>query len=116
VEKDCNSVDLLYLDGASFAGYRAQPWPVPGTNESLWFRGVKNLDATIEWLFEHGGLSGATEVLIKGESAGGLSTFLHADRVGARLKERAPKLATYRANPIVGYHLRVISSATVIVN
>ena len=32
---------------------------VPGTNESLWFRGIKNLDATIDWLFEHGGLGGA---------------------------------------------------------
>jgi hypothetical protein len=30
VERDCNSVDLLYLDGASFSGYRAEPWAVPG--------------------------------------------------------------------------------------
>ena len=45
----------------------------------------------------------ATEVLLKGESAGGLSTFLHADRVGAMLKAAAPKLATYRATPIVGF-------------
>jgi hypothetical protein len=88
VDRDCNSVDLLYLDGASFSGYRAAPWPVSGTNESLWFRGIKNLDATIDWLFEQGGLGGATEVLLKGESAGGLSTFLHADRVGSRLKVR----------------------------
>jgi hypothetical protein len=103
VERDCNSVDLLYLDGASFSGYRAEPWPVPGTNESLYFRGITNLDATIDWLFAHGGLSGATEVLLKGESAGGLSTFLHADRLGGRLKAGSPKLETYKANPIVGY-------------
>ncbi len=102
-ERDCNSVDLLYLDGASFSGYRTEPWPVPGTNESLWFRGIKNLDATLDWLFEHGGLKDATEVMLKGESAGGLSTFLHADRVGDRLKAASPKLATYRAQPIVGY-------------
>ena len=101
--QDCNSVDLLYLDGASFSGYRAKPWPVPGTNQSLWFRGIRNLDATIDWLFAHGGLSGATEVLLTGESAGGLSTFLHADRVGARLKAGSPKLTTYKANPIVGF-------------
>ena len=99
-----NSVDLLYLDGASFSGYRAAPWPVPGTkNESLWFRGITNLDATIDWLFTHGGLAGATEVLLKGESAGGLSTFLHADRLGNRIKAGSPKLEKYRANPIVGY-------------
>ena len=105
VEKTCNSVDLLYLDGASFSGYRAEPWSVPGGNasEKLWFRGIKNLDATIEWLFTHGGLGDATEVLLKGESAGGLSTFLHADRVGAMLKSKAPKLKIYRAQPIVGY-------------
>ena len=102
-ERDCNSVDLLYLDGASFSGYRAEPWPVPGTNESLWFRGITNLDATLDWLFEHGGMGDATEVLLKGESAGGLSTFLHADRVGDRLKAGAPKLTTYRASPMVGY-------------
>jgi hypothetical protein len=45
----------------------------------------------------------ATEVLLKGESAGGLSTFLHADRVGAQLRASAPKLTTYRAVPIVGF-------------
>ena len=104
-ERDCNSVDLLYLDGASFSGYRTKPWPVPGTNKSLWFRGIKNLDATLDWLFEHGKLGDATEVLLKGESAGGLSTFLHADRVGGRLKSGSPKLGTYRASPMVGYFL-----------
>ena len=57
----------------------------------------------IDWLFLHGGLGGATEVLLKGESAGGLSTFLHADRLGRRLKAGSPKLGKYRANPIVGY-------------
>lgn len=101
--KDCNSVDLLYLDGASFSGYRAKPWPVPNSTDKLWFRGITNLDATIEWLLDNTPLKEATEVLLKGESAGGLSTFLHADRVGARIKAVAPKLTTYRANPIVGY-------------
>jgi hypothetical protein len=100
---DCNSVDLLYLDGASFSGYRAEPVPVPNSSATLWMRGIKNLDATIDWLFANGGLGDATEVLLSGESAGGLSTFLHADRVGGRLKAGSPKLTKYRANPIVGF-------------
>ena len=67
-EKDCNSVDLLYLDGASFSGYRAKPWPVPGSDETLWFRGIRNLDATIDWLFEHGGLRYVLPKLTVGSS------------------------------------------------
>ena len=43
--------------------------------------------------------------MLTGESAGGLSTFLHADRVGAKLKASAPKLTTYKAHPIVGVFL-----------
>ena len=42
---------MQYCDGASFSGYRADPWPVP-TNASahLTFRGIKNLDATVDWV------------------------------------------------------------------
>jgi hypothetical protein len=112
VDRDCNSVDLLYLDGASFSGYRAAPWPVSGTNESLWFRGIKNLDATIDWLFEQGGLGGATEVLLKGESAGGLSTFLHADRVGSRLKVRERTTKT-RPCPLFSHFKQVFVCSSV---
>ena len=43
---DCNCLFLPYADGASFAGYRKAPWPVPGTNKTLMFRGMRNLDAT----------------------------------------------------------------------
>ena len=43
---DCNCLFLPYADGASFAGYRKAPWPVPGTNKTLMFRGLRNLDAT----------------------------------------------------------------------
>ena len=76
---------------------------MPGSDKKLWFRGVPNLDATLDWLHEHAGLDGATEVMLAGESAGGLSTFLHADRVGRRLKAGSPSLKTYKAQPIVGY-------------
>ena len=42
-------IDLPYLDGASFSGYRAEPWPVPAAegvpaNATIYFRGIKNFD------------------------------------------------------------------------
>ena len=51
IAADCNCLYMPYLDGASFAGYRAEPWPVPGSEPAaaLHFRGIKNLDATLEW-------------------------------------------------------------------
>ena len=40
-----------------------------------------------------------------GGSAGGLSTFLHADRFAAALKGGAKDIKTIRAAPVVGYFL-----------
>ena len=103
-EHDCNCIRLPYLDGASFSGFRAKPWPVPGTNESVYFRGVKNLDGAVDFAFDHG-MDKATQFVLSGGSAGGLSTFLHADRVADRVKAAAPACKTVRAAPIVGYFL-----------
>ena len=89
-DQDCNCLYMPYGDGASFSGYRPDPWPVPGQNgETLTFRGIKNFDATIDWAMAHG-LDKATEFVLTGGSAGGLSTFLHMDRVAARLEKEAP--------------------------
>jgi hypothetical protein len=45
--------------------------------------------------------------VLTGGSAGGLSTFLHADRVAARVKAAAPEIDVARifAAPVVGYFL-----------
>jgi hypothetical protein len=51
------------------------------------------------------GMSKATDFVLSGGSAGGLSTFLHADRVAARLRAEAPACKKIRAAPIVGYFL-----------
>ena len=133
----CNCASLVYCDGASFSGFRAQPWPVAPplgggdggdgglpykTRRRTWrldgdghagdnppplrhitqlaFRGLRNLDAALEHLVADGGLADATELVVTGGSAGGLSTFLHADRVAAA----APR-ARVRALPVVGYFL-----------
>ena len=91
LDMDCNALYLPYGDGASFAGFRPKPWPVPGTNDSLWFRGIKNLDAAIDWALLHG-LADATELVVTGVSAGGLSTFLHVDRIAQRVRSRSPSV------------------------
>lgn len=102
---DCNCLFMMYCDGASFSGFRSAPWPVPGRpGGTVVFRGIKNLDATLDWAFAHG-LDTATELVLAGNSAGGLSTFLHADRVAARLALEAPGCTRVRAAPIVGFFL-----------
>ena len=78
---ECNCVYFYYCDGASFSGYRKDPWLVPNTTEKLYFRGIKNLDVSIDTLMKDFKFGDATEVVITGGSAGGLSTFLHTDRV-----------------------------------
>ena len=66
---DCNCLYMPYLDGASFSGYRAEPWPVPNTNGStLTFRGIKNIDATLQWAFERGLATNRFEVFPCGRS------------------------------------------------
>jgi len=100
---DCNCIYMPYGDGASFSGFRKEVWPVPGGG-NLTFRGIKNLDATIEWAIAHG-LDKASEFVLTGGSAGGLSTFLHSDRVAAKVQAAAPACKKILAAPVVGYFL-----------
>mmetsp|Transcript_126172 Transcript_126172/g.223524 ORF Transcript_126172/g.223524 Transcript_126172/m.223524 type:complete len:439 (+) Transcript_126172:73-1389(+) len=111
IDVDCNCIHMPYSDGASFAGYRAEPWPVPEDNgigvppgTTVTFRGIKNLDGVVDFAMKHG-MTNATEFVLTGGSAGGLSTFLHADRVANRLRAEAPKIKKIRAAPVVGYFL-----------
>ena len=103
MDSDCNCLFLPYLDGGSFTGFRAEPVPVPAVpgpasgggvppNSTVHFRGVKNLDGTVAHALAHLGLASATELVVTGTSAGGLSTFLHADRITAAVKRAAPAL------------------------
>lgn len=79
-----------YGDGASFAGYVAQPVNVNGT--ALYFRGAKVLEAYLETLLA-AGIANATEVIVTGGSAGGLATLLHVDYVAARLRAANPSIS-----------------------
>ena len=61
---------MPYGDGASFSGFRQDPWPVPGMpGKTLTFRGIKNFDATVDWALKHG-MDKATEFVLTGGSAG----------------------------------------------
>ena len=42
------------------------------------------MDGVLDFAMAHG-MTKATEFVVTGGSAGGLSTFLHADRIGDRL-------------------------------
>jgi len=110
-DNHCNCIHLPYSDGASFSGYRAKPWPVPEDpttgvpkGATVTFRGIKNLDGVIDFAMKHG-MTNATEFVVTGGSAGGLSTFLHADRFATRLKAESANIKTIRAAPVVGYFL-----------
>ena len=103
---DCNCIMMPYLDGASFSGERDQPVPVsshPG--KFVHYKGLRNFDATLDYAFAHLGLERATEMVVTGGSAGGLSTFLHLDRVAARMERGAPACTRTTGAPVVGFFL-----------
>lgn len=79
---DYNIVFMPYCDGSSWSGNRDEPLEgvcQPGEPERLFFRGSKIIDAAIDEMRALGA-GNATDVLVAGGSAGGLSVFYHADR------------------------------------
>ena len=56
------------------------------------------------YALENLGLDHATELVVTGSSAGGLSTFLHVDRVAEAVRKVEPSIVVKGA-PIVGYFL-----------
>ena len=87
----------MYFDKFHFRNH-INPWCIEHCDL------VKNLDATIEWAIAHG-LDKASEFVLTGGSAGGLSTFLHSDRVAAKVQAAAPACKKILAAPVVGYFL-----------
>ena len=78
-----------YCDGGSWSGAVDNP-PITYKNTTLYFRGRGLLNGIFDELLENRGLAKAKEVLFAGCSAGGLTTYIHADWVANTLKERAP--------------------------
>jgi hypothetical protein len=97
---DCHCIYLPYCDGASFSGFREEKW------KNLTFRGLANLDDTIGFAIASLGLEKATDLVVSGGSAGGLSTFLHTDRIVSRVRASAPSLQNNAVGtPFVGFFL-----------
>jgi ribosome maturation protein SDO1 len=91
----CNyaSVYAPYCDGASRSSLALAPVVVEGT--PLHFSGFAVMRATMDALaagpgFDMPPLSGVTELLVSGSSAGGLTTLLHLDYIAARAEAASP--------------------------
>merc|ERR1712130_686115 len=80
-----NAVLLMYCDGASWIGNMKDP--VSG----LYFRGWQSLQAIMTDLLKNHDLDKATEILIGGDSAGGLATFSHIDYMADRIHSSGSK-------------------------
>ena len=78
-----------YCDGGSWTGALSNP-PRFVENTTLYYRGRGLFDGIFDELFTNFSLSAAKELTLAGCSAGGLTTYVHADAVAARMKVRAP--------------------------
>jgi len=79
---DWNKAYLKYCDGASFGGNRLLPQNVTNSDGNivpLYSRGHRILKAVYNDLLNIQGMNNATDIVITGCSAGGLSTWLHSD-------------------------------------
>ncbi|CAE7832311.1 PAE11 [Symbiodinium sp. CCMP2592] len=77
-----NKVWALYCDGGSRAGNVDGPVTVDDSG-SVYFRGAHILNATLDSLAS-AGLTGADDLIVTGESAGGLTALLHVDFISSR--------------------------------
>lgn len=80
--------------------------PVEGQpGKFIHYKGMRNLDATIDYALAELGLKEASELVVTGGSAGGLSTFLHLDHIAERMAAEAPECKRTTGAPVVGFFL-----------
>jgi hypothetical protein len=98
-----------YVDGASRSGDADAPAEVAG--QRLYYRGARVLRATLAALLAPAGvgagmpsLSAAPRLLLSGSSAGGLTTYLHADMIADTVRAVNPSVDV-RAVPEVGFFI-----------
>lgn len=93
-------VFIGYCDGGSYAGTVTDPISVNG--KPVYFRGRYIMDAIIQDLTALG-MGTASDVLLKGCSAGGLATYLHCDYWGGLLSPTT----NFKCAPGAGFFLDV---------
>ena len=111
----CNysSAYARYCDGASRSGDVTDPVVHNGT--SLYYRGIRVLRATLDALTAYPpsvnmthSMANASELLISGSSAGGLTTYLHADYIADAARAVSPGVVV-KAIPEVGFFIDAAS-------
>jgi hypothetical protein len=104
-----NKVFVGYCDGGSFAGARLEPLVVNATTR-VFLRGRYILDAAFTDIaaLMMARPPAATDIVLKGCSAGGLAVFLHADYLHGFLAARLPA-ARVVAAPGAGFFIDVPS-------
>jgi hypothetical protein len=85
-----NVVYLGYCDGGGFSGFLKDPVVVNGT--TLYFRGLPIFLTLVQHLLDIG-MKNATDIILTGCSAGGVSIFQHADLMSTLI----PAGANYKA-------------------
>lgn len=78
---------VQYCDGGSFLGDNdtVASGVYAGVTRPLYYRGWRNFAAVVDDLVARHGLGDATDVLLSGDSAGGLATYHHIDFLAGRL-------------------------------
>ena len=92
---------MRYCDGGSFTGNNDTISSY--NNVSIYYRGYRILQNALSYLYDNLGLDNATDVLVSGCSAGGLSTWLHADDI--RKSKYIPDNANFMGIPESGFFL-----------
>ena len=82
-------VFVIYCDGVSFTGDRAEPLVDPASGKKAWLRGKANLEAVFAELNASHGLTQAKRVIVSGNSAGGLTVYTHLDRIRSMITSAA---------------------------
>ena len=105
---------MNYCDGLSFTGDRDDPVVEPSTNTTLYFRGKRILTAVLDALATNHGLKNARRVIVSGNSAGGLTVYLHLDQIAAIIKSSAVAPdATVYGFPDGGFFIDIPNAAGV---
>ena len=79
-----NTAIARYCDGSSWSSDLAEPVIITnanGENVKLYHRGYRILKAVYKDLYDNKGLNEATDIVISGDSAGGLSVYLHIENI-----------------------------------
>lgn len=86
-----NKVFLGYCDGASFSGDVREPVTYSNTSQ-LHFKGSYILEAVYSILLDNFNMSSASDVVVSGSSAGGLSVYLHLDHIAEKITSSAASI------------------------